>query len=317
MEKTAKKETIVYGSFLETRIVKVKPVESSGKWANLLVAGQNMGKEAFLFDKIKRSFQVPLNSAAKGGGVVFILDNERRKHIEKYTKSFPGGMTQQEFFEKELGIDLNPTLKREENFWRTDKRGRVTLTKEGMTLNLSNSIHMLRYLILMSDTMHIAKSYDERKNSQSFEFMIINESKVTSKKVEAAKLNARAQSKYLELTRSDTEMVGFIKSLGRVVATNLNKEKFTEWLESEVLNELEKSPERFLQTLNDPLYKARIFVQEAVNAGALKKMSNKRFTTDGGVELGDLMSTISWLEDDDNQAAKIKIKSQIEMSKKK
>jgi len=37
---TATKEKIVYGSFLQDRIVAIKPVESSGKWSNLLVQGQ-------------------------------------------------------------------------------------------------------------------------------------------------------------------------------------------------------------------------------------------------------------------------------------
>jgi len=50
----------------------------------------------------------------------------------KYSEELPKGMTQQEFFEKELGVDLNPTLPPDDNFWRTDRRGRVTLTKKGL-----------------------------------------------------------------------------------------------------------------------------------------------------------------------------------------
>jgi hypothetical protein len=45
-------------------------------------------------------------------------------------------------------------------------------------------------------------------------------------------------------------------------------------------------------------------------------MSNKRYTLDTGVELGDLHSTIQYLTDPDNQEVKMRIKSRIEMAKK-
>ncbi len=138
---------IVYGSFLREERVNIKPVESGGKWSNLLVAGQDNKKDPFLYNKAKRSYQVPLKTYEQGGGVTHILDDIKRVHILKYHTVFPEGMTQKEFFEKELGTNLNPSLKVDENFWRTDKRSRVTLTRKGLTLNLSEPIDMLKYLI--------------------------------------------------------------------------------------------------------------------------------------------------------------------------
>jgi hypothetical protein len=43
----------VYGSFLRNEVVKVKPVESSGKWTNLLVKGQEKNKDPFILNKAK------------------------------------------------------------------------------------------------------------------------------------------------------------------------------------------------------------------------------------------------------------------------
>ena len=63
--KAAKTEVkIIYGSFLKEKIVDVKAIESSGRWKNLLVGGQEgkMSKEPYMFGKVKRSFQVPLQS---------------------------------------------------------------------------------------------------------------------------------------------------------------------------------------------------------------------------------------------------------------
>lgn len=303
----------VYGTFLRDEIVNVKPVESSGRWANLLVKGQEMKKDPFLFNKVKRSYQVPLNSERLGGGVKIILDNQKRVLIKKYETSHPDGMTEQEFFEKELGVkDLNPYLPKEDNFWRTDKRSRVVLTKEGMTLNLNKPLDMLRYKILLSNKTRVSPSYEGRKNSQSFEFMLVDEGRLVSKKVEEADIKTNAYIKFSEVTRSKTNMVGFIKSLGRAIPVNHTED----WLKAEVLTVLEDSPQKFLSIVNDPNYENKIFVQEAIECGGIKRMNERRYVLDNGIELGDLIGAINWLNDPENQESKLRIKSQIEMAKK-
>jgi hypothetical protein len=307
-EKSTKK---VNGTFLQDRVVSIKAVESSGKWNTLLVKGQDRNKDPFLYNKVKRSYQVPLNSERRGGGVKVILDNYKKVFIKKYEDKYPEGMTEQQFFEEELGTNLNPTLPREKNFWRIDKRGRVTLTKKGLTLNLKQSIDMLRYKILLSNKMLVSPSYDERTLKATYEFMIVDEGLVTSRKVEEAELKSRAYTKYAEITANDSSMKGFIKALGRSIPINHTKD----WLKSEVLTVLENSTTHFLSIVEDPLYNEKIFVQEAVEARAINRMSNKRYTLDTGVELGDLHSTVQYLMDPDNQEVRMRIKSRIELAK--
>ena len=302
----------VYGTFLQDRIVSVKPVESSGKWSNLLVQGQDRSKDPFLLNKVKRSYQVPLNSEMRGGGVKVILDDQRRVLIQKYEESFPNGMTQKEFFEKELGVNLNPTLPQDTNFWRTDRRGRVILTKEGTTLNLNLSLDMLKYLILLSNKMLVSPSYDERVLKATYEFMIVDESKVTTKKLEEASVKADAYIKFAEITNSHKATVGFIKSLGRTIPATATDE----WLKNEVLNVVDTNPKYFLEIVNHPQYQERIFVQEATEAGAIIRKGEKRYTLDNGSELGDLTDVINYLLNPDNQEVKMRIKAKIELAKK-
>lgn len=309
---TATKEKVIYGSFLQDRIVSIKPVESSGKWSNLLAQGQDRAKDPFLLNKVKRSYQVPLNSANLGGGVKVILDDQRRVKIQKYMESFPNGMTQKEFFEKELGVDLNPTLKQEDNFWRTDRRGRVILTKEGTTLNLNQSLDMLKYLILLSNRMLISPSYEERVNKATYEFMIVDENKVTTKKLEEASVKASAYVKFAEITNNKKATIGFIKSLGRTIPATATDE----WLKNEVLNIVDSNPTYFLEIVNHPQYNERIFVQEAIEAGAIIRKGEKRYTLDNGAELGDLTDVINYLLDPENQEVKLRIKAKIELAKK-
>jgi hypothetical protein len=309
---TATKEKVIYGSFLQDRIVSIKPVESSGKWSNLLAQGQDRVKDPFLLNKVKRSYQVPLNSANLGGGVKVILDDQRRVKIQKYMESFPNGMTQKEFFEKELGVDLNPTLKQEDNFWRTDRRGRVILTKEGTTLNLNQSLDMLKYLILLSNRMLISPSYEERVNKATYEFMVVDENKVTTKKLEEANVKANAYVKFAEITNNKKATIGFIKSLGRTIPATATDE----WLKNEVLNIVDSNPAYFLEIVNHPQYNERIFVQEAIETGAIIRKGEKRYTLDNGAELGDLTDVINYLLDPENQEVKLRIKAKIELAKK-
>ena len=310
---TATQEKTVYGSFLQNRIVSIKPVESSGKWSNLLVQGQERIKDPFMYNKTKRSYQVPLNSETRGGGVKVILDDMTRVKIQKYMETHPNGMTQKEFFEKELGVDLNPTLPADKNFWRSDRRGRVILTKEGTTLNLSLPLDMLKYLILIANKMLISPSYDERINKATYEFMVVDENKITSKKLEEADLKAQAYVKYAEVTNSKTATIGFIKSLGRTIPATAT----AEWLKSEVANIVETNPKYFLEIVTHPQYNERIFVQEAVEAGAIIRKGEKRYTLDNGAELGDLTDVINYLLNPDNQEVKLRVKAKIELSKRK
>lgn len=309
---TATAEKVIYGSFLQNRIVTVKPVESAGKWNTLLVAGQDRSKDPFLLNKAKRSFQVPLNSVHLGGGVKVILDDQRRVKIQKYMESFPNGMTQQEFFEKELGVDLNWS-KAEDNFWRHDRRGRVIITKEGMTLNLNQPLDMLKYLILLSNTSEISPSYEDRHLKATYEFMMVDESKVTTKKLEEANVKAQAYVKYAEITNSKKATIGFIKSLGRTIPASATED----WIKNEVLNIVDNNPKYFLEIVNHPQYSERIFVQEAVEVGAIIRKSDKRYTLDNGAELGELTDVIAYLLNPDNQEVKLRIKSKIDLANKK
>jgi hypothetical protein len=310
---TATETKKVYGTFLQDRIVSVKPVESSGKWSNLLVQGQDRSKDPFLLNKVKRSYQVPLNSEMRGGGVKVILDDQRRVLIQKFEESFPNGMTQKEFFEKELGVNLNPTLPQDTNFWRTDRRGRVILTKEGTTLNLGLPLDMLKYLILLSNKMLVSPSYDERVLKATYEFMIVDEHKVTSKKLEEASVKAQAYVKFAEVTNSKAATIGFIKSLGRTIPATATED----WLKGEVLNIVDSNPTYFLEIVNHPQYNERIFVQEAIEAGAVIRKGEKRYTLDNGSELGDLTDTINYLLNPDNQEVKLRIKAKIDLAQRK
>jgi hypothetical protein len=310
---TLTEQEVVYGSFLQNRIVAVKPVESNGKWGTLLVNGQENKKDPFLYNKVKRSYDVPLNSQLMGGGVKTILDDQKRVKIAKYIEKYPLGMTQKEFFENELGVNLNTTAKTEDNFWRTNRNGKVILTKEGIKLNLNQPLDMLKYLILLSNDKLISPSFDNRTDKATYEFMLVDESKVTVKKLEEASIKSKAYIKFAEITQSKKSTIGFIKSLGRAIPATATED----WLKNEILTIIEENPGAFLDMVNHPQYQEKIFVQEAIEAGAIIRKGDKRYTLDNGVELGDLTDTIGFLLNPENQETRLRIKAKVELANKK
>jgi len=310
---TAIKNEVVYGTFLQDRIVAVKPVESQGKWNTLLASSSENKNNPFLYNKVKRSYDVPLNSESLGGGVKTILDDQKRVKIAKYAEKYPLGMTQKEFFENELNVTLNTAAKSNENFWRVDRNGRVILTKEGIKLNLNLPLDMLKYLILLSNERTICPSYDNRNDKATYEFMLVDESKVTVKKLEQASIKSKAYIKFAEITQSKKSTVAFIKSLGRTIPATATDD----WLKNEILTVIENSPSAFLDTVNHPQYQEKIFVQEAIEVGAIIRKGDKRYTLDNGVELGDLTDTIGFLLNPENQETKLRIKAKVDLATRK
>jgi hypothetical protein len=186
------------------------------------------------------------------------------------------------------------------------------MTKEGTTLNLNLSLDMLKYHILIANKSLVSPSYEDRNLKATYEFMIVDESKVTTKKLAEASVKADAFIKYAEITNSKKATIGFIKSLGRTIPATASEE----WIKNEVLNIADSNPAYFLEIVNHPQYNERIFVQEAVEAGAIIRKGEKRYTLDNGSELGDMTDVINYLLNPDNQEVKLRIKAKIDLAKR-
>ena len=182
-----------------------------------------------------------------------------------------------------------------------------------MTLNLNTSMGMLRYKILLSNKNLISPSYEDRRKRATYEFMIVNQGKLTTKKAEAGKLKSKAFAAYGRIISDMDSMKGFVRALGRAIPANYTND----WLEAEILDVLEENPAGFIRIVEDHSYEAKIFIKKAVECGAIKRMNDKRYVLDNGIEIGDLQQSIKYLNDPEHQEVKLRIKSQVEMAKRK
>ena len=64
--------------YLKDKIIDVKPVEAGQKWKGIVSNYREKENDPFLFKKVVKSFELPLNSAAKGGGVAVVMDSVKK-----------------------------------------------------------------------------------------------------------------------------------------------------------------------------------------------------------------------------------------------
>jgi|GEM_PF-2372100 len=291
-------------NFLENRIVKIVPVAGTGKWSTLLVNGKDVDNEPFILKRAKRSFQLPF---FRQGGLSKIFDNFE----QFYTVQFPNEkLTQQGFFEKIMGCDMGTmTVPNEisgiKNFWKTDARGRVTVTREGLRLDLSDPLHMVHYMILKKQAA-IASSWETRFDG-NFDFAIVDENKVLSQRLEDSKSKAKAYALLAELMGSDSKMVNFIKSMGNNIPARYN----TDYLKDKVMATLERDHNKFLEIVEDELFDDKVFIYDALRVEAIKKVAGNIYALDNGKEVGELRDMAYFLRDPENQELKMQIENRI------
>lgn len=278
VEVTEKKKT-----YLENRKVKLVAINRK----NWLPTGHD---GEFMFTGCVQSFCLPFD--IKNGRLYKILTPE-----------------EQEFFEKKLYLkegDLS-IYKKTDNYWHTF---RIRVDKEGLFLDLSDPIDNLKYRVLKASPV-IAPSWDERFNSGEYKFALVDEqeqtvarSKITDKKKKAYKFLGQIEG-------SHQKMYDFL----RVVGKKPSKSSTREWLNTEIdkLIEDPQTLELVLKTIEDSTYEMKLFIEDAVEAGLIRKPSKAKYLIVGLDDEFTQPDLINFLNPEGkNQDLYLKIKNQLE-----
>lgn len=292
-------------NYLEDRKVTIRPIPGNGEWSSILQNGDIVKEEPFILKKAKRGYQIPF---ARGGGLVKIFDNFNAH----YTVQFPEErMTEQAFFEKVMGTDLNPltvtnTVTGVVNFWKDDIRSRIILTRDSKTLDLSDPSQMIQYRVAMAQD-NIANSWEERFNGL-FDFVIVDEDRVVSRRLEETQDKSDAYAELAKLIASETKMRNFIKATGKSIPMKAREP----WLKDQIITTLESDYKKFLMIVKDDLFHDKVFIADALRVQALIKLSSKRYALDNGKEIGTIEDMAHYLRNPNQQELRIRIKGQIE-----
>lgn len=221
-----------------------------------------------------------------------ILTEEERLVFEKTLNLEPGSMS----FYKKTG------------FW---PKFRVKLTKEGKTLNLSEPLDYLEYLVLLADR-RVAPNWNAKYDSGEYKFALVDEDETIKDNVNKSDLNKKAY-KYLGKIEDSVEDMTMVI---RLASNKIVKSKDVEFLRSEVQKIIDSNIKGFVEVMEDKSFGTKAFINKALDAKALDRTVKGGYALKGGDEIGRTLSeTVEFLESNKNQDIFLKLKAQIDNKK--
>lgn len=182
---------------------------------------------------------------------------------------------EKEFLEKALGLDYNAlsVYNKNSNFW---DNYHVTLTKEGITLNLADPEDYIRYKVLLANSDIVAPSVQERidRPKATYKFEIVRDSEETS--IENIKMDATMDS-YMEFKKiqNDNDTMRVLVEImdGRPYAQNTKND----FLRSRINVLIQKDPKKFLSAITDPLLHTKVIIRRAQELGKVVRRGDAYF----------------------------------------
>lgn len=292
-----------YKNFLEPRKVIVSPIRKPDKWSMI---SKDVKDDAFLFNKCKNEFVVPI-SISRGGALVQVLDNSQKY----YTPEFPNeALTETEFFSKILGEDLS-IYRKENNFWKTNPVASVTLDKNIKRLDLSIPNDYIKYKVLLANSETIAPYDGAKYQKATYRFVIIDETEKASKETDLNEIKDKAYHYYLSIKDNVEKLKNYLKISGRTPSSDELK-----FLRTEVAALRDANPKEFLEIAKDPNADTKLLMHNAIRIQAIVKVARDSYSLSSGVSLGNFIETLKFLNDPNNHEIRLKIEERVEEAKK-
>ena len=295
---------VEYTHFLVDKRVRVKPVVREKRWEQLL---DHKRRDAFMYNSTKRTYTLPVSG--RNGQLVSVLDTMKRVTTPQYPNR---EMTEKEFFEEQLKKDLNLHNKKEDNFWYTDNLSKITITKDGLDLDLSHPVDAIRLKILLANKNLIAIDKASAEKIPTFEFYIEDSEIEQTLEAEFANTKMDAYGLFHNMKENSGKLANFLK----VAARGVNSNATLPWLRGEVYKMLEENPSNFLVIARDPLFEEKAFVYDALKAGAIIRKGRDEFALDTGTTIGSMHSTIAYLNKPENSALYNGLRERVERAGK-
>lgn len=246
----------------------------------------------FMFTDTKFSVDLPIS--AKTGQRKAILTKEEQELFEQELNLEKGSMS---FYHKDKG------------YWTTF---RVTLDKEGRTLDLSQPIDYLSWLVL-KEQKTIAPSRKEMFNSGEYKFALVDEDediKTTNNKLELMK---QVYKHFGKIEDSPKKMQNVLRLYGKYT-DNLNPE----FLKAEIQKLIDKDADEFVKIMSDVKFNTKVTIEKALKIRAVERTASKGYALKGGDLIGrTLQETVEWFENPINNDIVLKINAQIQNSEDK
>lgn len=226
---------------------------------------------------------------------------------------------EREFFEKELGLDLNTS--KPGNFFEKFNIQIIKdskLMREGEEFDLSDPMDNLRVRILKSNPV-VAPSWEDRKKKTDYKWAIIDQSKINEE--EEIEYGSQADfwmlmGRYSSTPDMRTALKVFYSSMN--IKKTVPSDSTQPMLKRELNSIANDSNLRnsFLNIVGDEMFVIKKMIINAMEAGAIKKEGNDEYLFTGSDEtytFNDIANKLYQLKNDDDNIY-FRIKAQIEES---
>ena len=277
--KAVETPTVEMESVIDTTKVTLKPIKKHG-W----LPDDHDGSLRY-----SKCFERLTVQAMKGTGVLntgLTEDDERR--LEKKMHMSPGTLS-----------------KYNKDYWTMF---RIDVPKEGITLDTNNPEEEVKYLVLKAH-QRVANSEMERFDTPFAEYVMTSveqEAKMENKK---SKLKRKAYKVFSNM--STTEMKDVLKVMGKRAGDDAS----VDFVESQLDKIVTDSPQDFINTVEDPTFAMRAFIDDCIASRVLVKNGTKYQLPGGDVVGYTLEQTIEYLKNPDNQEVYLDLKGKLTISK--
>ena len=228
---------------------------------------------------------------------------------------------EKDYLEEALGLDYNAlsVYRKENNYWDNYT---VSITKEGMYLDLSDPEDYIKYAVLRANSDIVAPSVQERieRPKQTYRFEFVRNEEETN--LENAKMDATMKS-YKEFGKIEDDLDTL-----RVLVELLDARPYAintkpEFLRSRINMLIQEDSRKFLSYITDPLLHAKVIVRRGVELGKLSTRGDYYYLASDGsplCEAGEkptLSVAAQYLNLPAHQDIKFLLESEIDKSKVK
>lgn len=204
---------------------------------------------------------------------------------------------------KKLGQDLNPSS----TFWEDF---RVVMSDKEVSFDTSNPSHELIHKFLLSHK-RVANSLLELDSFPHADYVITNATVEAQKQNIDFNVELEAFKEFAKLTPEDMRNVLKLYPGNAKYGNSDN-----EIVQAKLAEQMKKDPETFVTIVKDKSKDSKIFLKDLVDARILRK--NKQAYYYGEDCIGhDIESTITYVNDPNNQSLKVALKQALEGSEKK
>jgi len=241
--------------FLEDRKVILKPIVKPGA-----MNGKGHDGE-FMYSGTEVHFCLPYS--IKKGRLETILTREEQTYFE-------------ELLDEDLSIH-----KKVDNYWskffvkiRKDEK----LMTNGYELDLNDPIDNLRWRLLKIQP-HVAPNWESRFKRGEYVFALVDEDELVESRARATDKRKEAYMFLGRIENSPSKMIDFLRVYGKRPSSTST----VDFLKSEIdkLIEEPKGLDRVINIIKDPNYEMKLFIEDAVEAGAIIKKGKKYFLQGG------------------------------------